>query len=335
MDNNVFISYPIEERSYISFIKREIHNLVKQSFSETKTAEIDIIISELTSNIIKHAAKGELLYKLTITETGSTFEVICIDNGSGIKDVAHSMQDGVSTTGTLGQGLGATERLSSLFQLYSQTGWGTIAYSKVTTCTQPLEFDPRLVIRALLVCKPGENVCGDGYAIKRDEGSSYIFLGDGLGHGEHAHEASRKGAQYFLQTVDKDPIDILKGMHFDLKKTRGLVGTVAVLDHEARKWRIFGIGNIATRINQGMMIKNYTPYNGIVGLNIPNTTTATEIEKEKYQYLIMCSDGIKTKWDMSKYPYILKHDPIILAAAIYKDHARQTDDMSVIVVKVL
>jgi len=335
MDNNVFTSYPIEERSYISFIKREVHNLVKHSFSETKTAEIDIIVSELTSNIIKHASKGELLYKLQKTEAGSVFEVICVDNGPGIKDVAHAMQDGVSTTGTLGQGLGAIERLSSLFQLYSQTGWGTIAYSKVTTISQPTELDERVVIRALLVCKPGESVCGDGYGIRKDAASSYIFLGDGLGHGEHAHEASKQGTRYFLQTADKDPIAILKGMHTELKKTRGLVGTVAVLNHESRKWQIFGIGNIATRINQGMMIKNYTPYNGIVGLNIPNTTTATEIEKEKYQYLIMCSDGIKTKWDMSKYPYILKHDPIVLAAAIYKDHSRRTDDMSVLVAKVL
>lgn len=334
MDNGIFISYPIEERSYISFIKREIHNLVKQGFSETKTAEIDIIVSELTSNIIKHASKGELLYKFQKTETDATFEVICIDHGPGIKDVPYSMQDGVSTTHTLGQGLGATNRLSSLFQLYSQPGWGTIAYSKVTTKPDTTE-DPRLITRALLVCKPGEMVCGDSYGIRKDATTSYFFLGDGLGHGEHAHDASMKGVLYFLNTKDKDPVDILRGMHIELKKTRGLVGTVAVLNHTTKRWKIFGIGNIATRINQGMIVKNYTPYNGIVGLNMPNTVAASDIEQEKYQYLIMCSDGIKTKWDMSKYPYILKHDPIILAAAIYKDHARHTDDMSILVSKVL
>ncbi len=334
MDNSIFISYPIEERSYVSFVKREIHNLIKQGFSETKTAEIDIIVSELTSNIIKHASKGELLYKFQKTETDATFEVICIDHGPGIRDVSHSMQDGVSTTKTLGQGLGATDRLSTLFQLYSQPGWGTIAYSKVSTkaFTEP---DPRVISRALLVSKPGETVCGDGYGMRHDEERSYIFLGDGLGHGEHAHEASKKGVQYFLQTKVKDPIDILRSMHLELKKTRGLVGTIAVLNHSSKRWELMGIGNIATRINQGMTVKNYMPYNGIVGMNMPNTTSASEIELEKYQYLIMCSDGIKTKWDMSKYPYILKHDPIILAAAIYKDHARRTDDMSVLVVKVL
>lgn len=334
MDNATFTSYPIEERSYVSFIKREIHNTIKNHFTETKTAEINIIVAELTSNIIKHASKGELLFKFQKTETNSIFEIICIDQGPGIKDVTHAMQDGVSTTHTLGQGLGAAERLSTLFQLYSQPGWGTVAYSKVTA--KPAEeFDRRFITRALLVCKPGETLCGDGFGMRSDEERSYFFLGDGLGHGPHAHDASKKGTAYFLQTADKDPIDILKGMHQEIKKTRGLVGTVAVLNHKIHQWRIFGIGNISTRINQGIHVKNYTPYNGIVGLNMPNTTTASEIEQEKYQYLIMCSDGIKTKWDMSKYPYILKHDPIILAAAIYKDHARQTDDMSVLVVKVL
>ncbi|MDF2457428.1 MAG: anti-sigma regulatory factor (Ser/Thr protein kinase) [Cytophagaceae bacterium] len=334
MDNSIFISYPIEERSYLSFIKREIHNAIKHGFNETKTAEIDIIVSELTSNIIKHAIKGELLYKFQKTETGATFEVICIDHGPGIKDVPLAMQDGVSTTNTLGQGLGASERLSTLFQLYSQPGWGTIAYSKVST-TPFAEADRRVISRALLVCKPGETLCGDGCGMRSDTERSYVFLGDGLGHGEHAHDASKKGVEYFLHTKEKDPVEIIRSMHVELKKTRGLVGTIAVLNHSSKQWQLFGIGNISTRINQGMSVKNYTPYNGIVGMNMPNTTNYSEIELEKYQYLIMCSDGIKTKWDMSKYPYILKHDPIILAAAIYKDHARRTDDMSVLVVKVV
>ena len=63
--DNAFTSYRMEERSYVSYIKREIHQQVARTrFSETQAGEIDIIVSELSSNIIKHAGSGELLFRV-------------------------------------------------------------------------------------------------------------------------------------------------------------------------------------------------------------------------------------------------------------------------------
>src|SRR5687768_3655979 len=105
MDNGLFTSYEIEDRSFIAFIKREIHNIaVHESFSVSRAGIIDIVISELTSNIIKHAGEGELLYRFSQENGRKVFEVICLDNGPGIKDVSHAMKDGVTTTKTLGGG---------------------------------------------------------------------------------------------------------------------------------------------------------------------------------------------------------------------------------------
>jgi hypothetical protein len=58
------------------------------------------------------------------------------------------------------------------------------------------------------------------------------------------------------------------------------------------------------------------------------------MEAEKNQQLIMCSDGIRSRWDLTKYPSILKHDPMLLAAALYKDFSRRNDDTSVFIAKV-
>ena len=41
------------------------------------------------------------------------------------------MQDGMSTTNTMGHGLGSIKRLSDTFELYSQPGWGTIILSRI------------------------------------------------------------------------------------------------------------------------------------------------------------------------------------------------------------
>ena len=75
-------------------------------------------------------------------------------------------------------------------------------------------------------------------------------------------------------------------------------------------------------------------YNGIIGLNVPKTLNAQEIPYEKGQNLILCSDGIKSRWDLLKYTAITRYDLSILCAAILKDYTRNTDDTSVAAIKI-
>jgi anti-sigma regulatory factor (Ser/Thr protein kinase) len=332
-----FTSYPIEERSFVAYIKREIHNEALQGFfSEKQVGEIDIIISELCSNLIKHAGSGELLYRIfNSSENDSVFEIICFDRGPGMADSKKMMKDGVSTTKTLGQGLGAIERLSNLAQLYSIPGWGTIHYATVSTLKRnPGGKSNDLEIRALCVNKPREIVCGDGFRIKKNETETQIFFGDGLGHGQHAKDAVDRAGDFFLSCKERDPVDILRQMHEVVRRTRGLVGTVAVFDKKKMEWNVCGIGNILSRMYTGIMYKNYMAYNGTIGLNIPTSLSHSAFPAEKNQHLVMCSDGIRTRWDLTRYPSILKQDNTILAAALYKDYSRGNDDSSILIAKV-
>jgi len=338
MDNQPFVSYHIEERSFVAYIKREIHNLVKDHFSVQRTGEIDIIVSELASNIVKYANRGELLYRFLTKEEKSIFEIIAIDNGPGIKDLPGMMKDGNSSSTTLGHGLGAIIRLSNFSQTYSQVNLGTITYCQVcseNTEEVPEEMDKKILIRALAIAKPGEEKCGDGFSIRKEGTRIKFMLADGLGHGILANQAAETAIQSFEQnSKHHEPSEILRYIHADVKKTRGLVATVVTLDTKEKDIRICGVGNIATRIYNGIVLKNNMPYNGIVGLNIPVTLNNTVTPMEKYQTIVLCSDGITTRWDIMKYPSILKYDPLIIAAAIYRDHGRKTDDMSVLVAKI-
>jgi anti-sigma regulatory factor (Ser/Thr protein kinase) len=336
--DKAFTSYRIEDRSYISFIKRQIHNEVAcANFTPTRLGEIDIIVSEITSNIVKHAGNGELLYRCDDDSNGdSTFEIIAIDKGPGMEDSIKMMQDGVSTTKTLGQGLGAINRLSNTAQLYSIPGWGTISYALVRTnqLQSPAKANHELETTALLVNKPNEVVCGDGFVLKKTDDERILFLADGLGHGKQAKAAVDAAGEYFLGSNETEPAELLRQMHRKVRKTRGLVATIAVWNKIKNHWIICGVGNILTRMYTGINYKNYMPYNGAVGLNIPHTMNSTVVEAEKNQHLIMCSDGIQTRWDLNKYPAILKYDSTVLAAAIYKDFTRGNDDASVLIAKV-
>lgn len=337
---NAFTSYRVEDRSFVSYIKREIHSLVAHAkFPEKQRHEIDIIVSELSSNVIKHAGGGELLYRiLTHGDERSTFEILSIDNGPGIADVAKVMKDGISTTGTLGHGLGAIDRLSTLSQVYSIPKWGTIHYAMVGRKREEergRKTGFNVDIAALCVSKPRETVCGDGYRIKETSAEIQIFFGDGLGHGEHAKEAVDKAGNLFLESRANDPVEILREMHEKVRRTRGLVAVVAVWNKKMNEWRLCGVGNILARMYSGIQSRNYMSYNGTLGLNIPNTMNSTILPAEKNQHLILCSDGIRTRWDLIRFHAIFKYDITILASAIYKDFSRGNDDASVLVAKVI
>lgn len=335
MDNS-FTRYLVEERSFIAFIKKEIHmKVVAAHFTEIEVGKIDIIVSEITSNLIKHAGGGELLYRVLLHRDTPTFEIICIDRGPGIKDVLHAMKDGSSTTKTLGGGMGSMDRLSTTFQVISMQDWGTLLYSRVVSTKEEGEkphFD--VDIRALLVPKPPEEECGDGYAVVHNKAYTRILFGDGLGHGKHAAEAINVAKKFFLNCDESDPVSIVRQMHEEVRRTRGLVATVAVLDRKSNNWNICGVGNINTRMYTGIEYRTYMAYNGTIGLNIPNSMKASTIASEKNQHLIMCSDGIVTRWNLNRYPYIFKYDPFIVAGAIYKDFSRGNDDASVFIAKV-
>lgn len=336
MVSGTHVVFKADDRSYFAILKKEIHSLaVGAAFTTAKLGELDIIVAELVSNLAKHAKGGRVLVKLVEESGVRGIELISIDNGPGMTDVTRMVADGVSTKNTLGQGLGAMKRLSDIFQVYSLKDWGTVILIRLFNEAAPQFLKPlRGDIRSVIIPKPGETACGDGFFYKFSQSQVSMFLGDGLGHGPEAAFAVNEAGKAFLDCTETEPDEILRCINSDVKKTRGLVGTVAILSFEQMQWKLCGVGNISARIMNSFESKNFMPYNGIIGLNMPRTLKPQEIVYEKGQFLIMCSDGLKSKWDTLRYAAIPRYDPSIISAALLKDYARNTDDMSVAVCKI-
>jgi hypothetical protein len=186
-------------------------------------------------------------------------------------------------------------------------------------------------VRTLNVSKRGQSVSGDGLDIMLGENFTKIFMGDGLGHGKQAHDASQLAIASFKLCRENDPVKILRHIHDPAKASRGLVATVVTADNRLKKWTICGIGNISTRLYDGAIARNYLSYNGVLGLKIPTILKNYEIDLRKLQCLIMSTDGLNTRWALSQFPGILRYDPLMLAAAIYKTSNRRNDDSSILV----
>lgn len=336
--DNTFSSYKIDDRSLIAFIKREIHNLALHiGFTPHRAAETDIIVAELTSNLIKYAKGGELLYRANVQEGHNEIEIYCLDKGIGFENLSKIMNDGYSSSNTLGHGLGSIKRLSNDFQIYSMRNWGCVQYVKI--CEKQdfplLPLQSGLNYAGIAINYPGEKFCGDGYHVKSSKKGFQIFFGDGLGHGENAYDAVQLAIKAFKQSIESEPSEVLRDIHSKVKKSRGLVATIASVDYASETWNICGIGNISTRIYNGLENKTYTPYNGIIGHNIPRTLNDTIIPYKKHQIIVLHSDGLRTRWNLNDMTSILKQHSGVIASSIYKENVRGTDDASIIVGKIM
>lgn len=100
---------------------------LKMGFNTIERTKIEIMILELARNILRHAGGNGDLHLTAVEEAMRTgILIVARDDGPGIPDIARAMQDGFSTTGTLGAGLPGVKRLADHFEIDSHLGRGTV-----------------------------------------------------------------------------------------------------------------------------------------------------------------------------------------------------------------
>ena len=98
-------------------------------FDDIDRTRIEIVILELTRNILAHAGKGELHLDMLEENGRRGMLVMAQDRGPGIADIALAMRDGYSTAHTLGAGLPGARRLMDDFTITSEVGAGAMVRS--------------------------------------------------------------------------------------------------------------------------------------------------------------------------------------------------------------
>jgi len=94
-------------------------------FSATDATLIATAISEVARNMLTYARGGEV--RITSLEGPGRrgIEVVAVDHGPGIPDVARAMEDGYSTGRGMGLGLPGARRLVDEFEIVAPVGVGT------------------------------------------------------------------------------------------------------------------------------------------------------------------------------------------------------------------
>lgn len=328
------IAVPVEDASQVAGARRHAATIAERlAFDPARVGQVALVATELATNLARHARRGELLVRTADDGTGAaaeTVEILSIDRGPGITDVTQSRRDGFSTAGTAGAGLGAVERQSDLFEIYSQPS-GTVALSRISRepPRRPVR-PPPLEIGAVLVAKAGEAVAGDAWAWRLREDRLALLLADGLGHGLHAHEAALAATESFARAHEQPPARVVEGIHAALRPTRGAAVALLAADLERGVVRYCGLGNIS-----GHIVRAAGPRVTMVSHSGTAGHTAARIQEFSYPIsadalIVMHSDGLSAGWDLAAYPGIRARHPSIVCGALYRDFSRQRDDVVVV-----
>ncbi len=160
---------------------------------ERESGSLAIAVTEMVTNLVKHAGNGTVIVEAVANNGSSGVRLLGLDRGPGIRDLSAALRDGFSTAGTAGNGLGAIKRLCNTFDIYTSArprdrdpGGILATTEKNSHPLSPLE------VGVVSVPIKGEDVCGDGWGVKKTA-ESMLLHGRGWSWSWHSGCGSGTG----------------------------------------------------------------------------------------------------------------------------------------------
>ena len=330
-------SVPVSDAADVTLAERKAKAAAGEAgFADTAVEEIAIVVRELTSNIVKHADKGTITVTPCANDGQSGIKIRAEDIGPGIADVEQAVEDGYSTAGSLGCGLGAVHRLMDNVVIESNEKEATGA--RIIATRWHSDPSPRVVQNALTAgaatrTKPGQDYNGDAFLIKREDEHMLVGVIDGLGHGHAAHRAAQQARQYVTTHATQSLAQLFRGVERECRNTRGVVMALAHFDFAAKRATIGSVGNITVKVLNSPSPMNVITPRGVLGANAPQPAIREWDWNQEY-VLVMHSDGLMANWSRDEFgPRLTEKSATNAAQELLQSLAEQRDDATVLVVK--
>jgi Stage II sporulation protein E (SpoIIE) len=249
-----------------------------------------------------------------------------------MRDLTVSMRDGHSTSGSLGMGLGVIRRIASFFEIYSLRDSGTAILCRMLRPLSGPKPERNFIVGGVCIAKTGEEQSGDQWASRTYGDDLQILVSDGSGHGLLAHDASVAAVASFLERGQATPSVIMERAHQALRSTRGAATAVSEINTARQELRFAGVGNITGTILNGPLRRNAVSHHGTLGHQVQKFQEFSYPWKDD-AVLVMCSDGVSTRWTLDQYPGLIQRHPSLIAGVLYRDFGRNSDDTCVVVAR--
>ncbi|MEV6741115.1 ATP-binding SpoIIE family protein phosphatase [Streptomyces sp. NPDC051104] len=300
-------------------------------FDDARTAAAVLVATELATNLLKHAGGGRVLIETVDADLtseaaarGPALQIVAMDHGPGIPDLAAALGDGFSTTSSLGAGLGTCRRIADDFDLHSALGRGTIALARIRAGSGRRRHgharqDHGPVRAGGVNIALAEPQSGDAWACVRFGERVTLLLADGLGHGPAAAEASDAAVRQLRDSAHLPPAELLGVLHTALRSTRGAAVAVAQVDLAEGSLAFSGIGNIGARFRSDGGWQHLLSHPGIVGAHRPARIPCRRLPWSPDCLLVLHSDGLPSRWSLREDVPSAELDPGVTAAVIVRD----------------
>jgi anti-sigma regulatory factor (Ser/Thr protein kinase) len=301
-------------------------------FSGDASEEITLAVAELTSNLIKHAGKGTLAVRPVGAGERVGLEIEASDRGPGIGNIEKSFEDGYSTAGSLGYGLGTVNRLMDEVDIHSAPDCGT-----QILCRRWLRCEQRGFARSLwevgILTRPhrGFRENGDAFVVKEWDDRLLVGLIDGLGHGELAQKAALAAQSYVRSHYDQPLDKIFAGAGRACLATRGVVMALAVFQASSQM-AFASIGNVEVRAKSGSERLPFVCKRGYLG------GAETNVKVQQFSWrpewmLVLHTDGLRSRWQWSDIPGIESASAHSVAGRLMDTLATRQDDATVLALR--
>jgi negative regulator of sigma-B (phosphoserine phosphatase) len=183
---------------------------------------------------------------------------------------------------------------------------------------------------------PGE-VSGDLQVVAPFSGGVLVAVIDGLGHGAEAAEAA-EAAGVVLEEGAGEPLDVLvQRCHERIRRTRGVVMSLASFDSRTSSMAWIGVGNVAAILLRSGFAgqagrEAVQNRGGVVGYRLP-ALSISQLAVAGGDLLIMATDGIESGF--SEGIDRQESDLGVAAALILAAFSRGSDDALVVAARYL
>jgi negative regulator of sigma-B (phosphoserine phosphatase) len=175
---------------------------------------------------------------------------------------------------------------------------------------------------------------GDAAVVRPLSAGLLVGVVDGLGHGLEAELAAARAVEALTVAPEPSVVSLVLRCHERMRGTRGGVLAVAFLDALVHRLTWAGVGNVEGLVWRGTStrpLETLLSRGGIVGYGLPAVVRDASLAIEPGDTLVLATDGLRS----SVRDTPPRGDPAEAAAALLDEHARDTDDALVLVVRYL
>jgi anti-sigma regulatory factor (Ser/Thr protein kinase) len=308
----------------------------RMGFADATRERLELICNEMMSNQVKYARRTGLVQLWETEGPRPAIDAFALDYGAGVPNLATALEDGFTTAGTMGKGLGAIRRLAHESEFYSlpqgvvpQAPWhGTAVWARLYRDAE--RGSAPLSTGVFLRAYQDDTYNGDRI-VQRTRGSLCRWLHmDGLGHGKEAAEVGT--CVEGLLDLDTPVEELMHNLSRRLKAGRGAVAIAGEVDAASESGVLCGVGDMT-----GYLVRNgvcrtvsFTP--GILG-HSHRSFEAVPMRIERQALTMTTSDGVRRNWQLGTFPGLWRLHPQLIALLLGYVLGRSNDDKSIFIVR--